>query len=152
MVKACALSVFRRAWFAISCWLLQATLNSPQLAHHEENKCEPGRIVNPAVVEYLVGLPKGWTLECPLKGAHIRRLLKVRDGLKRRDTLDLFTGIGGLSLGLRHICRPLAYCELDIQAKAILAARMQDNLLERAPIMPDVRVLGLNTTKESQVH
>lgn len=55
--------------------------------------------------------------------------------------LDLFSGIGGLSLALAPWVRPIAYCENDRHAQSVLLARMADGLLVNAPIWDDVRTL-----------
>lgn len=55
--------------------------------------------------------------------------------------LDLFSGIGGISLALKPWVRTLAYCERDIYAQGVLLSRMRDGTLERAPIWDDVRTL-----------
>lgn len=55
--------------------------------------------------------------------------------------LDLFSGIGGISLALKPWVRTVAYCEQDRYAQAVLLSRMRDGLLDRAPIWPDVRTL-----------
>jgi DNA (cytosine-5)-methyltransferase 1 len=56
--------------------------------------------------------------------------------------LDLFSGIGGLSLALSEWARPIAYCEIDRYAQAVLLSQMQDGSLPRAPIWDDVRTLS----------
>lgn len=55
--------------------------------------------------------------------------------------LDLFSGIGGLGLALSPWVHPIAYCENDRYAQAVLLSRMQDGQLPMAPIWPDVRTL-----------
>lgn len=55
--------------------------------------------------------------------------------------LDLFSGIGGISLALQDWVRPIAYCEIDRYARAALLSRMQDGLLSQAPIWDDVSTL-----------
>jgi DNA (cytosine-5)-methyltransferase 1 len=55
--------------------------------------------------------------------------------------LDLFSGIGGLALALHPWVRPVAYCEIDRYAQAVLLCRMADGALPRAPIWDDVRSL-----------
>lgn len=52
--------------------------------------------------------------------------------------LDLFSGIGGISLALREWVTPIAYCEIDRYAQAVLLSRMQDGHLSRAPVWDDV--------------
>lgn len=55
--------------------------------------------------------------------------------------LDLFSGIGGLSLALGPYVRPIAYCESDGYAQSVLLSRMRDERLSLAPIWDDVRTL-----------
>lgn len=56
-------------------------------------------------------------------------------------TLDLFSGIGGFSLGLRSVCRTIAYCEQDTTCQQILTKNIAKGLLHRAPIFQDIQVL-----------
>lgn len=55
--------------------------------------------------------------------------------------LDLFSGIGGISLALEPWVRTIAYCEQDRYAQGVLMSRMRDGTLDRAPIWDDVRTL-----------
>jgi DNA (cytosine-5)-methyltransferase 1 len=55
--------------------------------------------------------------------------------------LDLFSGIGGLSLALEPWVRTLAYCEANAYAQSVLLSRMRGGALHRAPIWDDVRTL-----------
>ena len=55
--------------------------------------------------------------------------------------LDLFSGIGGNSIGLKDYVQPVAYCEADRHAQAVLFSRMSDGSLPRAPICTDVTKL-----------
>lgn len=55
--------------------------------------------------------------------------------------LDLFSGIGGISIALREWVRPVAYCENDRFAQAVLLSRMRDGELPTAPIWDDVTTL-----------
>ena len=56
-------------------------------------------------------------------------------------SLDLFSGVGGMTLALHGIAEPVAYCEIDRHAQHVLMARMQDGSLPMAPIYDDVRTL-----------
>ena len=55
--------------------------------------------------------------------------------------LDLFSGIGGISLALREWVRPIAYCESDRYCQSVLLSRMQSGDIASAPICDDVRSL-----------
>jgi len=56
--------------------------------------------------------------------------------------LDLFSGIGGISLGLKKFVRPIAYCENDRYAQGVLLSRMGSGDLPNAPIWDDITTLG----------
>lgn len=56
--------------------------------------------------------------------------------------LDLFSGIGGISLALEPWVRPVAYCENERYAQAVLLSRMRDGGLPVAPIWDDVLTLN----------
>lgn len=55
--------------------------------------------------------------------------------------LDLFTGIGGITLALNEWVRPVCYVELDRYAQGVLLSRMRSGDLPTAPIWDDVRTL-----------
>lgn len=56
--------------------------------------------------------------------------------------LDLFSGIGGLTIALGQWIEPVAYCESDRYCQSVLLSRMQTGELPIAPIWDDVRTLG----------
>lgn len=55
--------------------------------------------------------------------------------------LDLFSGIGGITKALEGYVRPIAYCENDRYATAVLLSRMASGDLPTAPIWDDVQTL-----------
>lgn len=55
--------------------------------------------------------------------------------------LDLFSGIGGLTKALENYVKPVAYCEIDPYARAVLLSRMGDGSLPVAPVWDDVTTL-----------
>jgi DNA (cytosine-5)-methyltransferase 1 len=55
--------------------------------------------------------------------------------------LDLFSGIGGLSIALAPWVRSFAYCENDRYAQSVLLERMQFGDIPCGPIWDDVRTL-----------
>ena len=55
--------------------------------------------------------------------------------------LDLFTGIGGITIALKEWVIPVAYCENEEYAISVLLSRMQEGKLPVAPIWDDVRTL-----------
>ena len=68
----------------------------------------------------------------------------------RLKTLDLFSGIGGFSFGLRSFCHTIAYSEINPIAVAILKARMQGvrPLLETAPVFGDIQQIKVEQIPE----
>jgi len=55
--------------------------------------------------------------------------------------LDLFSGIGGITLALDGYVRPLVYCESDRYCQAVLLSNQQQGLLPCAPVWDDVQTL-----------
>ena len=53
-----------------------------------------------------------------------------------RLSLDLFSGCGGLSIGLPF--KAVAYVEKDPAARAVLESRMRDGSMHAAPLFDDV--------------
>ena len=103
--------------------------------------------------EWLQGLPQGWTALQLVQQAHLEvnraglaGTPRVSAGppepfvapMKRR--LTLFTGCGALDYALPW-CSPVAYCERDPDAAAVLRARMLDGSLPKAPLYDDVQTL-----------
>lgn len=57
-------------------------------------------------------------------------------------SLDLFTGVGGLTLALRGFADPALYCEIDRECHKIMKALFGKNMLPDRPINSDVRQLS----------
>lgn len=55
--------------------------------------------------------------------------------------MDLFTGIGGITVALSEWVRPVAYCEIDKYCQSVLLNRMSEGSLPTAPIWSDIRTL-----------
>lgn len=55
--------------------------------------------------------------------------------------VDLFTGIGGMSIALREWVRPIAYCEIDTYCQGVLLSNICNRSLFQAPIWDDIRSL-----------
>lgn len=62
--------------------------------------------------------------------------------------LDLFSGYGGITLGLSKWVRPIAYCENERYAQGILLSRMAEGKLPIAPIWDDVTTLNGSIFRE----
>lgn len=58
--------------------------------------------------------------------------------------LDLFSGIGGLTLALQPWVRPVTYCESNRYCQSVLLSRMQEGNIGIAPIWDDVRTLRIS--------
>ena len=55
--------------------------------------------------------------------------------------LDLFSGIGGITLALQDWVHPCAYCEIEPFAQSLLLQKMASGELPFAPIWDDVKTL-----------
>lgn len=62
--------------------------------------------------------------------------------MEKLNGLDLFSGIGGITLAIREWVKPVAYCEIDRYAQGVLLSRMAAGDLPAAPIWDDVSSLG----------
>lgn len=60
--------------------------------------------------------------------------------------IDLFSGIGGISLGLHGLVKTILYCEVNPYCQQVLAARMKDGRIDKAPIHGDINLLHLQNT------
>lgn len=60
---------------------------------------------------------------------------------ERVNGLDLFSGIGGISIALSPWVETVAYCEQDKYAQSVLLSRIAEGKLHRAPIWDDVQTL-----------
>ncbi len=56
-------------------------------------------------------------------------------------SLDLFSGVGGLTRALHGLAQPVAYCERDPTAQAVLRRLMATGRLPAAPVCDDVTAL-----------
>lgn len=63
-------------------------------------------------------------------------------GVRVLNGLDLFSGVGGLTLALAEWVRPIAYCENNRYAQAVLLSNMGSGLLPEAPIWDDIKTLS----------
>lgn len=54
-------------------------------------------------------------------------------------SFDAFTGIGGITHGLRRVATPVAYCENDTFCRETLERLMRDGKIPKAPILGDIR-------------
>lgn len=59
------------------------------------------------------------------------------------SSLDLFSGIGGMTLALHGAATPLLYCDKLEPARNVLRANIKRGLLPDAPILEDVRDLSM---------
>jgi site-specific DNA-cytosine methylase len=61
-------------------------------------------------------------------------------------SIDLFSGVGGITLALEGIARPALYCEINSGCRAVLERNMREGRLPKAPIITDVRSLTRAST------
>lgn len=70
---------------------------------------------------------------------------------RRLRTIDLFSGVGGIALGLAPLCRVVAYCEFNEDARRTLVRNMKLERLDAAPVIPDVRDFPENMFAEGDI-
>lgn len=56
-------------------------------------------------------------------------------------SIDLFSGIGGISYALKGLAATIQYCEWDPFCQQVLAERMRAGDIDRAPVHTDVKTL-----------
>jgi len=95
-----------------------------------------GIVVNPVFTEWMQGLPRNWT---STESSPQEPSCKSNGG--RIVALDLFTGCGGLTLGLHPWVQSVGYCEFHVRYSEILSARIKSQHLDNATIFPDVKTL-----------
>ena len=54
-------------------------------------------------------------------------------------TIDLFSGVGGITLALKGIAHPVAYCDVDPVARECIEFNIRRRRLPKAPIHPDIK-------------
>lgn len=59
-------------------------------------------------------------------------------GLDLFSSIDLCSGIGGITKALEPWVRPAVYCEIDRYCQAVLLSRMAEGSLPKAPIFDDI--------------
>lgn len=57
-------------------------------------------------------------------------------------SLDLFSGVGGITLALHGLARPVAYCDVAADARRALTDNIREGRLPRAPVSADVQELN----------
>lgn len=58
------------------------------------------------------------------------------------SSLDLFSGIGGITLALHGIAKPIAYCEINPSSQRVLKKHIDAGDLPKAPVYADVKELN----------
>jgi site-specific DNA-cytosine methylase len=66
-------------------------------------------------------------------------------------SLDLFSGVGGITHALNGIAEPVAYCEIDRYCQTVLKKHMERGTLSKAPLFEDVRKLNADALNLKQV-
>jgi len=89
------------------------------------------RWLSPCFAEWLYGLPQGWT--------GLNQMDPVCAPERRRyKVFDMFSGCGGLGLGLHSAFKTVAYCEWNANCQSVIKARIADGHLDKAPLYGDI--------------
>ena len=54
-------------------------------------------------------------------------------------SVDLFSGIGGFTIALDDICKPMMYCDNSSDIISALNSMMSSRKLPKAPVVEDAR-------------
>ena len=65
--------------------------------------------------------------------------------------IDLFSGIGGISLALFDVVETVLYCEWDKYCQQVLVERMSEGKLHKAPVHSDVKTLYLGNKLDANM-
>lgn len=106
-----------------------------------------GDRVNLDWVDWFMGLPRGHTAADTADGAI--RIASTWEGRVRG--VDLFSGVGGLSMALAPFVEPVAFCDTSPVARKILVNGMQSGRLPNAPVFEDVRDVTRETLADQGV-
>lgn len=68
--------------------------------------------------------------------------------LTKLRSLDLFSGIGGMTKALQEWVKPVLYCEIDLFCQSVLLSRMDDGQLPKAIICYDIAMLNAKPLKD----
>lgn len=106
-------------------------------------------VVRPDVPEWLAGLPGGWTdPENPCKVTGPLQAFVTEKLPRRLRGFSVFSGCGGLDLGIHKWVRTIAYCEWNGECRQVLKKRMEDGLLDDAKILKDISSVKASDFKE----
>jgi len=65
--------------------------------------------------------------------------------------IDTFSGIGGISLALSDFVDTVLYCEINDYCQKVLTERMEDGLIDKAPIHSDIQTLHIAPKMEANI-
>lgn len=77
--------------------------------------------------------------------------MDVSNKFDKLRCLDLFSGMGGISLALSTYAETVAFCEVDKHAQAILLSRMETYELDKAPIWDDIKTLNADALEKEGI-
>ena len=101
--------------------------------------CKSG-VLNPDWVDWLMSYPIGFS---SAESTLVPQPMPCPSNPKRRlKMLDVFSGMGGISLGLAPWFESVAYCDVDPHSRAVIQARQDDGSLDKGPIFDDIRTLN----------
>lgn len=70
---------------------------------------------------------------------------------RKLRTIDLFSGCGGMALGMSKFAKTVAYCDIDEAAQATLRRNIKKGKLDKAPVYSDVKTFPKLKTKVDMV-
>ena len=97
---------------------------------------ERQKYINANFAQWVMGFPRGWT--SPSTTAAVKAARGKTQTNKRFDAISLFSGVGGIELGMHEVFNTILYVEKDAEAQRVLKRRMADGHLTAAKVLDDV--------------
>ena len=75
------------------------------------------KYINANFAEWVMGFPRGWTSPSTTAAVQVARAKRKN---KRFDAISLFSGVGGIELGMHEVFDTILYVEKDSKAQRVL--------------------------------
>lgn len=118
----------------------------------EKFDMQPGTYLTVEAAEWFSGLPRHWTSLSwhPDMDTFDQMFPNARKKAGKLPVISLFSGCGGLELGLSNYLWATGYVEINHFAREVLKKRMDEGFLHKADIHDDIRTLKVSNETEAE--